>query len=111
MKKSQCEMGGKNPLVILSDPALPLAVESTVFGAFASTGQRCTATSRVILEESAADKFVQLLVELASLLRTGNGLEPGINIGPAVDEAQLETDLHYSETGKKETKLMPSGNS
>src|SRR6266852_1099005 len=69
MKKCQCEMGGKNPLVILSDADLPLAVESTVFGAFASTGQRCTATSRVIIEESVADKFVQLLVERASKLR------------------------------------------
>src|SRR6266853_1347467 len=91
MKKCQCEMGGKNPLVILSDADLPLAVESTVFGAFASTGQRCTATSRVVIEESVADKFLQLLVERASKLRTGNGLEPGIEIG------------------KKEGKLMLGG--
>src|SRR5260370_30725923 len=60
-KKCQCEMGGKNPLVILADADLPLSVESTVFGAFASTRQRCTATSRVIIEESVADKFVQLV--------------------------------------------------
>src|SRR6266851_567731 len=109
MKKCQCEMGGKNPLVILSDADLPLAVESTVFGAFASTGQRCTATSRVIIEESVADKFVQLLVERTSKLRTGNGLEPGIDMGPAVDESQLKTDLHYIEIGKKEGKLMLGG--
>ncbi|MDE2490223.1 MAG: aldehyde dehydrogenase family protein, partial [Elusimicrobia bacterium] len=105
MKKCQCEMGGKNPLVILSDADLPLAMESAAFGAFASTGQRCTATSRVIIEESVADKFVQLLVARASQLRTGNGLEPGIDMGPAVDESQLKTDLHYIEIGKKEAKL------
>jgi acyl-CoA reductase-like NAD-dependent aldehyde dehydrogenase len=109
MKKCQCEMGGKNPLVILSDADLPLAVESTVFGAFASTGQRCTATSRVIVEEAVADRFVDLLVERASKLRTGNGLEPGIDMGPAVDESQLKTDFHYIEIGKKEAKLLLGG--
>ncbi len=109
MKKCQCEMGGKNPLVILADADLPLAVESAVFGAFASTGQRCTATSRVIIEEAVADRFVQLLVERAGKLRTGNGLEPGIDMGPAVDESQLNTDLHYIEVGKKEATLLLGG--
>jgi acyl-CoA reductase-like NAD-dependent aldehyde dehydrogenase len=109
MKKCQCEMGGKNPLVILADADLPLAVESAVLGAFASTGQRCTATSRVIIEEAVADRFVQLLVERASKLRTGNGLEPGIDMGPAVDESQLNTDLQYIEVGKKEAKLLLGG--
>jgi acyl-CoA reductase-like NAD-dependent aldehyde dehydrogenase len=109
MKKCQCEMGGKNPLVILADADLPLAVESAVLGAFASTGQRCTATSRVIIEEAVAEHFVQLLVERASKLRTGNGLEPGIDMGPAVDESQLNTDLQYIEVGKKEAKLLLGG--
>jgi acyl-CoA reductase-like NAD-dependent aldehyde dehydrogenase len=109
MKKCQCEMGGKNPVVILADADLPLAVESAVFGAFASTGQRCTATSRVIVEDSVADRFVQLLVARAGKLRTGNGLEPGIDMGPAVDESQLNTDLHYIEVGKKEAKLLLGG--
>src|SRR5204863_107170 len=83
----------KNPLVILSDADLPLAVESTVFGAFASTGQRCTATSRVIVEESVADRFVELLVARAAKFRTGNGLDPGVDMGPAVDESQPQTDI------------------
>lgn len=109
MKKCQCEMGGKNPLVILADADLPLAVESTVFGAFASTGQRCTATSRVIVEEPVAERFVELVVERARKLRTGNGLEPGIDMGPAVDELQLKTDLRYMEIGKKEAKLLLGG--
>lgn len=109
MKKCQCEMGGKNPIVILADADLPLAVESTVFGAFASTGQRCTATSRVVVEEKVADQFVAMLVERTKKLKTGNGLDPGMDMGPAVDESQLKTDLHYIEVGKKEAKLLLGG--
>src|SRR5713226_3619695 len=109
MKKCQCEMGGKNPLVILADADLPLAVESAVFGAFASTGQRCTATSRVVVEEKVADRFVELLVERAKKFKVGNGLEPGVDMGPAVDESQLKTDLRFIEIGKKEAKLMLGG--
>ena len=109
MKKCQCEMGGKNPLVVLADADLPLAVESTLFGAFASTGQRCTATSRVIIEEKVADQFVGMLLGRASKLRVGNGLEPDVDMGPAVDEAQLRTDLRYIEIGKKEAKLLLGG--
>jgi len=101
MKKCQCEMGGKNPLVVLADADLPLAVEATLFGAFGSTGQRCTATSRAIVEERIADRFVELLVERANALRVGNGLDPGVDVGPAVDEAQMKTDLRYIELGTK----------
>jgi len=109
MKKCQCEMGGKNPIVILADADLPLAVESTVFGAFASTGQRCTATSRVVVEDKVADQFVAMLVERTKKLKTGNGLDPGMDMGPAVDESQMKTDLHYIEVGKKEAKLLLGG--
>jgi acyl-CoA reductase-like NAD-dependent aldehyde dehydrogenase len=109
MKKCQCEMGGKNPLVILADADLPLAVESALFGAFASTGQRCTATSRVIIEEKIADRFVEMLVERARHFKVGNGLDPGVDMGPAVDEAQMQTDLRYIEIGKKEAKLLLGG--
>ncbi len=109
MKKCQCEMGGKNPLVILADADLPLAVESAAFGAFASTGQRCTATSRVVVEEKVADRFVEMLVERAKKFKVGNGLEPGVDMGPAVDEAQLKTDLRYIEIGRKEAQLRLGG--
>jgi len=109
MKKCQCEMGGKNPLVILADADVPLAVESTVFGAFASTGQRCTATSRVVVEEKVVDQFVAMLVERARKFKVGNGLESGVDMGPAVDEAQMKTDLRYIEIGKKEAKLLLGG--
>ena len=109
MKKCQCEMGGKNPLVILADADLPLAVESALFGAFASTGQRCTATSRVIIEENVADTFVSLLVERARKFKAGNGLESGVDMGPLVDENQLKIVLRYIDIGKKEAKLVLGG--
>ncbi len=109
MKKCQCEMGGKNPIVVLADADLPLAVESALFGAFASTGQRCTATSRVVVEENIADQFVAALVARARQFKVGNGLDPGIEMGPAVDEQQMNTDLHYIEIGKKEAKLLLGG--
>jgi aldehyde dehydrogenase (NAD+) len=110
LKKCQCEMGGKNPLIVLADADLPLAVESAVFGAFGSAGQRCTATSRVIVEESVADPFVQMLMDRARMLKVGDGLAYGIDLGPVVDEHQLQTVLRYLEIGKKEARLVVGGN-
>jgi aldehyde dehydrogenase (NAD+) len=98
----QLEMGGKNPAVILADADVNSAVETTVNAAFFATGQRCTATSRAIVEEPLYDRFVNALVERTRRLKVGDGLQAGIDIGPAVDEAQLETVLRYIETGKKE---------
>ncbi len=98
----QLEMGGKNPTIVLADCDLELAVENVVNGAFASTGQKCTATSRAIVEEAIYDRFLKALVERTKQLKVGNGLEPGVDVGPAVDEAQLETDLRYIEIGRKE---------
>ena len=99
--KCQCEMGGKNPIVILADADLDLAVESTVQGAFGSTGQRCTATSRAVVDESIANEFVERLEARTASLVVGNGLNPGTNVGPSVDERQLETVLDYVEIGKQ----------
>jgi acyl-CoA reductase-like NAD-dependent aldehyde dehydrogenase len=109
LKKCQCEMGGKNPVVILADADLHLAMESTLFGAFASTGQRCTATSRVVIEESIADSFVAMLVDRARKFSVGDGLEPGVEMGPLVDETQMDTVLRYIEIGRKEAKLLCGG--
>lgn len=109
MKKCQCEMGGKNPVVVLADADLALAAESVVFGAFASTGQRCTATSRVIVEEKVADEFVAMLVERSKKLKTGDGLEAGVEVGPVVDENQLDTVLRYIGAGRKEGRLLLGG--
>jgi acyl-CoA reductase-like NAD-dependent aldehyde dehydrogenase len=98
----QLEMGGKNPTIVLSDCDFNAAVENTVNAAFFSTGQKCTATSRAIVEESIYERFVAALVERTKKLKVGNGMEPGVDIGPAVDQGQLETDLRYIEIGIKE---------
>ncbi len=109
MKKCQCEMGGKNPVVVLKDADLALAADSVVAGAFGSSGQRCTATSRVVVEESIANQFVEMLVERAKKLKVGNGLDAATDVGPLVDEQQLKTVLRYIETGKKEATLLLGG--
>ncbi|MFO0503306.1 MAG: aldehyde dehydrogenase family protein [Acidobacteriota bacterium] len=98
----QLEMGGKNPTIVLADCDFNAAVENVVNAAFFSTGQKCTATSRAIVEAPIYDKFVAALVERTKKLKVGNGMEAGIDIGPAVDEGQLETDLKYIAIGRKE---------
>jgi acyl-CoA reductase-like NAD-dependent aldehyde dehydrogenase len=107
--KCQCEMGGKNPIVILEDADLDLAVESTVQGAFGSTGQRCTATSRAVVVDSIANEFLERLEARTASLVVGNGLNPGTHVGPSVDERQLETVLGYVETGKHEGARLVCG--
>ncbi len=110
MIKVQCEMGGKNPLVVLEDADLPLAVEATVQGAFGSTGQRCTATSRAIVVDAVAERFVESLFARAKQLKVGDGLNPETYVGPSVDPGQLRTVLDYIEIGKKEgAKLLVGG--
>lgn len=98
----QLEMGGKNPTIVLADCDFNAAVENVVNAAFFSTGQKCTATSRAIVEAPIYDKFVAALVERTKKLKVGNGMEAGIDIGPAVDEGQLETDLKYIAIGRQE---------
>jgi aldehyde dehydrogenase (NAD+) len=102
MMRVQCEMGGKNPVVVLDDADLDLAVEACAQGAFGSTGQRCTATSRIVVEEKVADAFVERLKARTEKLRVGSGLEAGVDVGPAVDASQLQTDLEYVGVGEKE---------
>lgn len=107
----QLEMGGKNPTIVLADADFNSAVENVTNAAFFSTGQKCTATSRVIVEESIYDKFVDALAARAAKLTVGDGTKPGIDIGPAVDQGQLDTNLRYIETGKKEGgRLVFGGN-
>jgi acyl-CoA reductase-like NAD-dependent aldehyde dehydrogenase len=107
--KCQCEMGGKNPIVILADADLGLAVESTVQGAFGSTGQRCTATSRAVVVDIIADEFLERLEAKTAALVVGNGLDPKTNVGPSVDESQLGTVLKYIDAGKKEGARLVRG--
>lgn len=98
----QLEMGGKNPTIVLNDCDFNAAVENVANAAYFSTGQKCTATSRAIVEDGIYDKFVAALAERTKKLKVGNGMEAGIDIGPAVDEGALKTILDYIEIGKQE---------
>ena len=102
MKKIQLEMGGKNPLIVLDDADLKIAVESAVNGAFFSTGQRCTASSRLIVSDGIHDAFVAALTDRLKGLSVDNALKAGTNIGPVVDQNQLDQDLSYIGIGQKE---------
>lgn len=108
--KVTAEMGGKNPVVVMDDADLNLAVAGILSGAYGSTGQRCTATSRVIVQKGVAAQVTEAIVAGAAKLKVGNGLENGIDMGPAVDEGQLNTDLKYIEIAQAEgAKLLTGG--
>ncbi len=110
LTRVQLEMGGKNPTVVLKDAEISQAVALTVAGGFGVTGQACTATSRVIVEDAVADAFAAALTDAARNLRVGHGLESGVQMGPAVDAGQLETDLDYIDIAQKEgAKLLAGG--
>ena len=98
----QLEMGGKNPTVVLGDADLDYAADILINGAFFSTGQKCTACSRAVIERGIYEPLVEKLIEKTRQLKVGNGLEPGVQIGPAVDQAQLETDLEYIDVANRE---------
>jgi acyl-CoA reductase-like NAD-dependent aldehyde dehydrogenase len=100
--KAQLEMGGKNPLVILDDADLDVAVDCAVQGAFFQTGQRCTASSRLIVTEGIHDRFVDAVVERMRSLRVGHALGDDTDIGPVVSADQLEQDLEYLTVGRDE---------
>ena len=109
--KVTCEMGGKNPCIVWKDADQDLALAGVVKGAFGSTGQRCTATSRLILHEDIADAFVKKVVDAATAMKIGAALGDGIDLGPAVDRAQLETDLKYIQIAKDDgATLLCGGN-
>jgi len=105
----QAEMGGKNPFVVLDDADLSVAVEAVVNGSFYSTGQRCTASSRIIVTEGIHDRLVAALRERVAGLRVGHALDPLIQIGPVVDERQFEQDLDYIRTGRQEGAKLEAG--
>ena len=110
-KHCSLELGGKNPMIVLDDANLELAIEGALWGAFGTTGQRCTATSRIIVQKGVYEDFVSALVERAKKLRVGNGLDETTDMGPAVNERQLLGDLEYVRIGKEEgAKLRCGGN-
>ncbi len=109
MRKFQLEMGGKNPLVVLADADIPNAVECAVNGAYFSTGQRCTASSRLIVEEPIYKRFADALIERIGGLVVDDALKPGVHVGPAVDRNQLDQDLAYVEIGRNEGARLALG--
>ena len=102
LAKVQLEMGGKNPMVVLDDADLNVAVGAAVNGAFFSTGQRCTASSRFIVTDGIHDAFVNAMTEKLKSLKVGDALEAGIDIGPVVDQKQLDVDMSYIDIGVRE---------
>ena len=109
MAKFQLEMGSKNPLVVVDDADLPTAVNVAVQGAYFSTGQRCTASSRFIVTEGIHARFVSALTERLESLRVDNALTPGTDIGPVVERPQLEQDLEYIAVGQREGARLAAG--
>ena len=108
-KKVHLEMGGKNAIMILDDANLELALEGCLWGGFGTTGQRCTAASRVIIHENVHDRFVEQFVARAKALRVGDGLDPQMQVGPSISEKQLEKVMGYVEIGKQEGATVACG--
>lgn len=105
----QLEMGGKNPTIVLADADLDKAVANTVNAAMFSTGQKCTATSRVIVEDAIHDEFLARTVEATQALRVGNGLHEGVHVGPAIDDDQLQTNDRYCRIAEAEGAVLECG--
>jgi aldehyde dehydrogenase (NAD+) len=108
-KRLHLEMGGKNAILILEDADVDLAVEGAVWGAFGTTGQRCTASSRLLVHEDIVGEFTEKLVARARTLQVGNGLAPGVQVGPLVSERQRETVARYVEIGMREGATLLCG--
>ena len=108
-KHCSLELGGKNPMIVLDDANLDLAIEGGIWGGFGTTGQRCTATSRIIVQKGIYAEFVERYVERAKGLKVGNGLDETVEMGPAINENQLKTDLSYVEIGKAEGARLKCG--
>ena len=108
-KHCSLELGGKNPMIVLDDANLDLAIEGGLWGGFGTTGQRCTATSRIIVQKGIYGEFVERYVERAKALKVGNGLDETVEMGPAINENQLKTDLSYVDIGKAEGARLKCG--
>ena len=110
-KRCSLEMGGKNIILVMQDANLDLAIDGAIWGGFGTTGQRCTAASRIAVHKSVYGEFVSRLAVRAQKLKVGNGLDPSVEVGPLINEQQLQTVMSYVEIGKKEgAKLLTGGN-
>lgn len=106
-----CEMGGKNAIIVMDDARIDLAVEGSLWGAFGTTGQRCTAASRLIVHEKIYERFIEEFSRAAAALRVGNGLEESTDMGPLINEQQMNKVLGYIEVGEHEgARLIVGGN-
>ena len=110
LKAVHLELGGKNPMIVMDDANLPLALEGLLFGAFGTAGQRCTATSRLILHEKVYDQFLGMLDRRVAGLRLGDPLDPKTDVGPVASADQQKKILEYIAIGRKEAKLRTGGN-
>lgn len=111
MKKVSLELGGKNPIIVMDDADLNLAIDGIIWGAFGTTGQRCTAASRVIVHEKILPSLLEKLIGRTKELNVGNGLHENIDMGPVINESQLRKIAKYVDIGKKEgAKLIMGGN-
>jgi alpha-ketoglutaric semialdehyde dehydrogenase len=108
-KPCSLEMGGKNAMIVLEDANLELALDGAVWGAFGTTGQRCTATSRIILHQPIAKEFTRRLVERAEALRVGDGLDEQVEMGPQINRQQLETSERYTKIALEEGARLLTG--
>ena len=108
-KHVHLEMGGKNVIMVMDDADVDLAVDGALWGAFGTTGQRCTAASRIVVHEKVYDQFVEKLAGRAKTLKVGNGLDPKIQMGPSVSASQLKTVESYVKIGKDEGAECVSG--
>jgi aldehyde dehydrogenase (NAD+) len=110
-KHCSLEMGGKNIILVMEDANLDLAIDGAIWGGFGTTGQRCTAASRIGVHKSVYGEFVSRFVARAQKLKVGNGLDPSVEVGPLINEQQLQTVMSYVEIAKKEgAKLLTGGN-
>jgi aldehyde dehydrogenase (NAD+) len=109
-KPCSLEMGGKNAMIVLDDANLDLALDGALWGAFGTTGQRCTATSRIIVHRDVLKEFTNELVNRAEKLTVGDGLDESVQMGPQINRQQIETSIRYCEIAKKEgAKLLTGG--
>jgi len=108
-KKVSLEMGGKNAQIVMNDADLDLAIEGVLWGAFGTTGQRCTATSRLILHEAIHDQVVERLITLSKNLVLGDGRKQGTQVGPVINQRQLDKILSYIDIGKQQTSCVAGG--
>jgi aldehyde dehydrogenase (NAD+) len=109
LKRVSLELGGKNAQIVMDDADLNLALDGVLWGAFGTTGQRCTATSRLILHEKVYEKFMSMLVDRTKKLRLGDGLKDTTDVGPCVNESQRKIVQSYVEIGQKEGAKIAAG--